>query len=229
MKKLKVVLIIAGVIIFPLILDWCVFGNSFPSNISNSDWAAFLGSYIGGIATLAAVYITLFYEKKQRREEHRLSIRPYIDTQYFYFHKDVEMGANDRYIEIVGDTTKGAYRFADFSKKRKFIELNDYRDGSRVLFIDYIIRNVGAGSAVDMTLKIDGFDLPIIIAKDETVHALLQVQLLGDTPTDVIIEMTFSDVEGMARYLKKDTIHVFVKDDELSSKFTAKGEQEQVK
>ncbi len=60
MKKL---LICAGVAIFiiliPAFIDKFIFGNNIPSNISNEVWAGFLGSYLGGIATLAAVFITI--------------------------------------------------------------------------------------------------------------------------------------------------------------------------
>ena len=88
MKKgyliLGAILLLAGV---PLFLDFVVFGNSIPSNISNSDWAGFLGSYLGGISTLAAVFITIHDSNKkldiQRREfaenqkeERRRSIQP---------------------------------------------------------------------------------------------------------------------------------------------------------
>ncbi|WKY44195.1 hypothetical protein Q5O14_16450 [Eubacteriaceae bacterium ES2] len=49
-------------IIFPIFLDFVVFGNSIPSSLTNGEWSAFLGSYfggaLGGIGTLLAVYFT---------------------------------------------------------------------------------------------------------------------------------------------------------------------------
>lgn len=42
-----------------------VFGNAFPSNIDNQAWAGFLGSYLGGIATLVAVFITISDNNKK--------------------------------------------------------------------------------------------------------------------------------------------------------------------
>jgi uncharacterized membrane protein len=58
-KVLRIVLGIASVIAVPIFIDFFVFGNAFPSNIDNQAWAGFLGSYLGGIATLVAVFITI--------------------------------------------------------------------------------------------------------------------------------------------------------------------------
>lgn len=50
-KKIIIILIItiALVIVFPLVIDWLIIGNSFPGNVSNSDWVVFFGGYIGAI------------------------------------------------------------------------------------------------------------------------------------------------------------------------------------
>lgn len=63
-KVLRIVLGIASVIAVPIFIDF-VFGNAFPSNIDNQAWAGFLGSYLGGIATLVAVFITISDNNKR--------------------------------------------------------------------------------------------------------------------------------------------------------------------
>ncbi|WP_077369461.1 hypothetical protein [Anaerosalibacter sp. Marseille-P3206] len=80
MKRLNLKYIIFGltfiiiVSIFPLIIDRLIIGNTVYSNISNSDWVSFLGSYIGailgGIFTFIGVKITLYngIEKKKQRD-----------------------------------------------------------------------------------------------------------------------------------------------------------------
>lgn len=59
-KKIKfclmIVVCIVLVILFPILMDIFILGNDIPSNISNSDWAGFIGSYVGGIATFALVF-----------------------------------------------------------------------------------------------------------------------------------------------------------------------------
>ena len=64
-KVLRIVLGIASVIAVPIFIDFFVFGNAFPSNIDNQAWAGFLGSYLGGIATLVAVFITISDNNKK--------------------------------------------------------------------------------------------------------------------------------------------------------------------
>ena len=64
-KVLRIVLGIASVIAVPIFIDFFLFGNAFPSNIDNQAWAGFLGSYLGGIATLVAVFITISDNNKK--------------------------------------------------------------------------------------------------------------------------------------------------------------------
>ena len=59
MEKRKIVYFIIAAIAFPIAIDWLVFSNAFPSHITNEAWAGFLGSYIGSLCTMAAVFITI--------------------------------------------------------------------------------------------------------------------------------------------------------------------------
>ena len=54
------------------VADWYRFGNAFPSNIENQAWTGFLGSYLGGIATLVAVFITISDNNKKIEEQKRI-------------------------------------------------------------------------------------------------------------------------------------------------------------
>ena len=58
------VLLVVGI---PVIMDKYIIGNNVPSNIDNSDWVSFLGSYIGavlgGIFTFIGIKITLYNKK----------------------------------------------------------------------------------------------------------------------------------------------------------------------
>lgn len=68
--------------VIPIILDVFIFGNSFPSNIDNSSWASFLGSFwgaiIGGGCTCLAVIMQKQYADEQRKIDEIAGIRPYI-------------------------------------------------------------------------------------------------------------------------------------------------------
>ena len=65
MKIIKRIGFACLLIAIPLLIDVFIFGNAFPSNIDNQAWAGFLGSYLGGIATLVAVFITISDNNKK--------------------------------------------------------------------------------------------------------------------------------------------------------------------
>lgn len=223
-------------IMIPLIIDWFVFANTFPSNISNEAWAGFLGSYIGGLCTMAAVFITINdnniklkeqreIKETQEKEQKRLNIKPYLDTRYTYFDYDIKLGPNDRVFDIENEHTQRVH-FDINSTRRKQIEVTNRREFSRELYINYIIRNVGAGSAVDMIVSVNNFEEPLAIAKDETVQILCIVTILDDTSSDLKIKLDFSDVENRGRYSKEEIIHIEVnQNNELVSKMEKRGEQ----
>ncbi len=98
--KIKIAIFIGVAIAIPLVLDCFIFSNAIPSHISNEAWAGFLGSYIGGLCTMGALFITINdnnkkieSQKKEMDEEKRLRIRPYLDTRYTYFDYAVSIGA----------------------------------------------------------------------------------------------------------------------------------------
>ena len=73
MKKwVKVIGFILAVCLVPVFIDKLIFGNNISSNISNETWAGFLGSYIGGIATLIAVFLTINDSNKKLTEQRRI-------------------------------------------------------------------------------------------------------------------------------------------------------------
>ena len=120
-KVLKIIGFIALIIVVPLLIDLFIFGNAFPSNIDNQAWAGFLGSYLGGIATLVAVFITIsdnnkkieeqkLYEQERIAEEKKAAVKPYLDTRYIFFNEDAEFGLNDRVFDIKGGKLQAVRR-----------------------------------------------------------------------------------------------------------------------
>lgn len=77
---------IAAVIALPLVIDWFIIGNKFPSNISNSDWVGFFGGYIGAligsVISLLGILWTINFTREQNRADRELQIRPYFDIRY---------------------------------------------------------------------------------------------------------------------------------------------------
>lgn len=157
-KVLKIIGFIALIIVVPLLIDLFIFGNAFPSNIDNQAWAGFLGSYLGGIATLVAVFITIsdnnkkieeqkLYEQERIAEEKKAAVKPYLDTRYIFFNEDAEFGLNDRVFDIK-DGIVDKVRYGLTSMDEKYIKMR--QTVPSFVYLKYIIRNIGAGSAVNM-------------------------------------------------------------------------------
>lgn len=75
-----------AVAVVPLVIDWLIIGNGFPSNISNTDWVGFFGGYIGAligsVISLLGILWTISFTREQNRADRELQIRPYLDIRY---------------------------------------------------------------------------------------------------------------------------------------------------
>lgn len=214
MKKRTILEFIVAIVAIPLMLDKMVFANKIISHISNDAWASFFGSYIGGVCTLITVFITISYNNRQireqqaiqqatQKEEARLHIRPYLCTSTFDFKRDVIIGDCDRIIEFEAEHPQKGYRGLA-ENLRTVIE---HSSSTNLLHIAYRIGNIGAGSAVDMVLYVNGFQIKTYVAKDKIAHLYFIVWTLQEDKINIEIEMTYTDVESRGHYLKKDVLY----------------------
>lgn len=217
-KVLRIVLGIASVIAVPIFIDFFVFGNAFSSNIDNQAWAGFLGSYLGGIATLVAVFITIWdnnkkieiqrqSEKEQLVEQKKYAVRPYLDTRYMFFNEESKFGINDRVFDLkAGKVEKVRYDLT--STDKQYIKMRqsvpDY------IYLKYTIRNIGAGSAVDMKVSVNDFSEKISIAKDETVTLFLLISMEKEENVPLKIILDYWDVEKRAHYNQTENFDIWV-------------------
>lgn len=96
--------------------------------------------------------------------------------------------------------------------------------------VDYIISNVGAGRAINMTAIVNNFKENSAIARDETVRLLCIIYIRDNTPSDLKIKLTYSDVEERGRYEKEEIIHIDIdQNGELVSKMLKREQQKTVK
>lgn len=130
------------IILIPIGIDYLIIGNDFYSNISNSDWVQFLGSYIGSLigasAGIIGIVMTIMFSRDQAhkerefllgrdREERRLSIAPLF---------------------LVGTDNKNKQMFDS-----KFIFNLDGEKSNTPFNVMLEITNVGLGNAVDFELR----------------------------------------------------------------------------
>ena len=95
--------------------------------------------------------------------------------------------------------------------------------------VDYIISNVGAVSAINMVAIVNDFKENMAIAKDETVRLLCIIYIRDNTPSDLKIKLTYSDVEERGRYEKEEIIHIDIDENgELISRMLKREQQRAV-
>lgn len=139
-KKFWVLIVgaVIVVVILPLVIDRLIIGNSFPSNISNSDWVGFLGGYIGSIMgciiSLVGILWTINFTRAQNRADRELQIKPFLDIRY-------------------RDTQK----IDDGFNQLGYMMINIKEvDDDKMLMIgsgDLLIKNIGNGAAVNFTVS----------------------------------------------------------------------------
>ena len=209
LKKYWWVIII--LLLVPILVDWLIFGNRFPSNITNTEWAGFLGSYLGGVATLIAVFITINDGKKNLEEQKIQSIKPYLHTSYRFFEHTAEVGQYDCIFKIKKkQVEKIKYRFTDVEKR--IIEVNNGKAQAQNVYIQYDVRNIGAGSAVEMNVRVNGFHGNGAIAKDQTESFYLAIDMDGLISNEIKIEIEYWDAERLGHYYQSDTLEIGVDD-----------------
>ena len=218
LKRIGVAIFILLIPAIPAFIDKFIFGNSIPSNISNEAWAGFFGSYIGGIATLAAVFITILdnnrklenqkqAEKDAALEERKLFIKPYLDTRHKYFKQNAETEENDRIVEIEGNSVKKVrYNFTESDNHLIEVRQSD----AEFVYLQYIIRNIGLGSAIDVNIVINGFPTKMAIAKEEKVNFYLLIDTQKMEETAINIEIDYCDTDYKAHYFQRDCIVVHI-------------------
>ena len=200
-------LIVIGILL-PIGIDCFVFGNSIESNLTNAEWAGFLGSYIGGIATILAVIITIWYttkdneEKQIRRDKEELerrkrSIKPHLETRCSYVNKEVELGENDRIFVFDKENCLNVHCCLEQTDKLAM------KSKTIPYMFNYKIMNAGAGNAVDMMIQINGFAERLVVLQNETVNIYLK---MNKADVAIKVKLTYSDIEALGKYEQVDSI-----------------------
>lgn len=143
MNKYKKQLLILGslvvVVTLPVLLDVVIFGNNIASNLTNGEWAGFLGSYIGaligGLATLTGIYLTIRANDNQRREDQEMMFKPSLRAR----------------IETKTDTSSLGYEIIYNFNHPYFSDV-----GFEYAAISF--ENVGRGEITDMTVNVSSED-----------------------------------------------------------------------
>ncbi len=213
-RKIIKYLMLAVVIslVLPIAIDFFVFGNNLPSNISNEVWAGFLGSYIGGVCTVIAMFLTIIftnkinaenYEKQFQREMEirKSSIKPYLSAYQDIIKPEDIFGDNDRFFEVCNEKV-ATMRYSVELQKVKDI----YRKQEDTYSLKYCVRNEGAGNAVSMMIKINDYNVETGLIKGEKMNLYLKIKLDDKSDKKYHFLFTYWDVEHLCCYTQENTL-----------------------
>lgn len=218
-------------ILIPCILDFFVFGNDLKSNLTNSEWASFLGSYSGSVATLVVLVGTIMYtnycnkqEEKSNyirdRENLRTQIQPWIDKRIDIAKSERDVfGPNDRSF-VIEDDKVSEVRFYLRNEDRERMRLCT----EKYYYLKYSVVNVGADNAVRMKISLNGFEESYTILKNETINLFLLFNMSNRNNKQMEIIFDYWDVSSIGHYQQKDTIFLEYKNKNGYEDWTTKPE-----
>lgn len=152
-KYPKTIKVIIGIVIFisaPLIIDYCIIGNNFPSNIDNSDWVSFWGSYIGAFATLIGIWWTIKFTREQAIKDREFAREQAIKDREYAREQALEERSYQCEPKLILHT-KNKYPVEIESECQNislyYKVMNTHNTNVNVY---YVMKNIGLGPAIDI-------------------------------------------------------------------------------
>jgi hypothetical protein len=148
-KIINPIAVLLVVLLIPLLIDYCIIGNKFPSNIDNSDWVSFLGSYIGAFCTLIGIWWTIRFTREQAVKD-----RDYAKEQAKK-DRDLarEMALEERSYQNEPKllvNLKSKSQFKENAELYLFYDGDDHTNMDIVSFLS--IKNIGLGPALNICI-----------------------------------------------------------------------------
>ncbi len=226
-------------IIIPVIINW-MYKTPAIHPVFAVDWGVeeaitLYGSLLSAAATIYALVRTINFTIENQRIERKLSIRPYLQTEMFYA-KDIGRISEDSarlYLGIKRDyVTYSAVLPNDILRMKGLQTKLDASDpideNDKVLldwqketlfknrhFLQYDIKNCGAGNAIDVFLKINNKETSprfcVTTSEIKKVMLIFDKSLLdGENQTYICnVSFVYSDIASLGKYIQEEEIILF--------------------
>ena len=238
-KKHKIITIVISIVSFiilvfviPICINW-LYERSAPVSWLNMSWGAkdvlsFYGSLLGAVATILALIATIMFNRESQKEERKLSIKPYLQTNHFstknIFNKTFENRITYVSIHITGSevTDYMPSEIEDlfilksrYPKDTNYINkyVDEYFEHSFLMI--YEIKNYGAGNAVNVKLEIKGGevyieDFCVGVSETKKFAIIFDDTLLSDTDPYIFrFNIIYTDVCSLGKYFQSESFKFF--------------------
>ena len=207
-----IILIIIGIPFLIIILN----KNGSILTYSIDGILSYIGAFLGAIATIIAVTITIRFTAKQQKNDRKLAIKPYLTTKIKsctfkeFANKDTN---NILYTEITAKSNivpyvrskKPPYFFAPEKLARTDIIKSEYsipQFNKNIYFIEYLITNIGAGNALNLDINICGWPMSLgHVPVNDTISLRIRFNIEPkDLEYNCRIKLEYEDVASIAKY-----------------------------
>lgn len=178
--------------------------------------------------------------EKEIKEINRLKIRPYLFTTYEEASPEKMVKSKDIDFILIDSLSSEKLSYKNYNYLPQDI-IDEYTHPNlltksikllnginKYLLVIYNVKNVGMGSAVDISLKInDKITVPpfaLMCKEEKTINILFDFDQIGKCDeTEMILKFTFSDVEKNGNYSQESSfmIHEIPCDGERSGHYTS--------
>lgn len=240
MKKHWLIVLILALV---AIIACAVFIPLFCCKINDiSDLGSFLGGLLAYLGTAMLGLVTVWQNEKFKnmseikdqerseaeKEKKRLSIKPYIFSEYIEddYHTYFNEIKNSDFLFIDNfESNHDGYpqKFDVPSEIAKEVDntspdINIFSNMSRFLLVKYTIKNIGAGSAVNILMTMNKrktlFPFALMKKDDKIIYILFDMEKIQlNDEKEVEIQFTYSDIENIQDYLQIDKFYIEKKDE----------------
>ena len=214
-------------IFLPIIIIHILFSYYPDNEWLVAKWSAgellgYFGAIIGSLTTIAALVTTILYNSHENREKNRLSVLPYLQSEYkpLYKYEEIfkEQSLGYMYIifdEKIASSNEPLWEFKNMTPEEFYKNKLLYLQSNYI--IEYKLENVGANSAANIRWTLNGE--PILpdfsLSKDTTKKFIIFIRssLLENHNTKILnLKFIYNDVLSIGEYMQKENIK-FKKDE----------------
>lgn len=195
------------------------------------DALAFYGSILGAGATIFVLRQTIVFTRENQREERKLSVKPYLQTNISRVDGPSNSLVDDSitFLEIKNGIIESSKTFPedlnnlfvlqDKVVRQKLIAYNTaFAQQSTNYFMSHLllvyeIKNCGAGNAINVKFEINGFKgypaFCITTTEPKRFVLILNEDIIDKSAKNVKLSVTYSDICSFGLYTQTESISFF--------------------
>lgn len=177
--------------------------------LSLDGYLGYIGAFIGAVATIIAVKITIAHERKQHEQERILFARPWLTSESILLNSNDEIrqkaDGQTMFVSLNGDS------FGCSTKAPYMIEKGTHEINKKDCVVKYTIENAGGNTATKFKLIINEVQLfpDFAIAKGSKRKIVFVLPLReGEKTSKYVLKFIYGDLVSNVIYSQTEALNV---------------------